>query len=70
MLKTIFNVAALGTHLPCLWLEDVIRLTIDSIPLCIHLAMHEQSRMRQVHLSESIVEKIEKTNDGDVREAL
>ena len=62
MLKMVFNLAALGTHLPCLWLEDIMRVAIDSIQHCVRLVTKHQLQMRQQRL-----QKISEPEDPPVQ---
>jgi len=45
LLKMLFNLAALGDHLPCLWLEDIIRMTMDSLSLGTKLIQRRQRNL-------------------------
>ena len=42
LLKMIFNLAALGDHLPCLWLEDIIRIAMDTLHSSVKMVLKNQ----------------------------
>ena len=46
LLKMIFNLAALGDHLPCVWLEDIIRIAMDTLQNSIKIIQRIQRHQK------------------------